>query len=269
MNQWLNGKNIPLIKLENAKCENDSLYIEISQSNNNTMIVPVKINTIASEQWHNFTITGKTNKFSLRTDSQVKSVFVDPDYQVLRHLNKWEIPYSFGRILSEKPLMILPSKKSPDYDVSVKFAEMLKESEYDIEYKSSDDFIKDSSWMKRHLIVLGDTKSNPFFKNIKSIYPESIKLKDTTITIKEQKYSANENILLLNTAHPTNKDKLMTVLYCRKMESPEQFRRLFHYMSYSMVLLNKAKTGKPAAEMEIFPNIEDKPELQYYFMSDK
>ncbi len=269
MSQWLNSTNIPTLKLDNAKIANDSLYLEISQDMTIITSVPVKINTFAGELWQNFTLTGKTNKFAIKTDSKVKSVFVDPDYQVLRNLNKWEIPYSFGRILAEKPLLILPSKKSPDYEVSVKFAEMVKESEYDIDYKSADDFVKDSRWMDRNLIVLGDTKSNFFFKNIKSIYPETIKLKDTTITIREQKYSANENILLLNTSHPTNKDKLMTILYCRNMESPEQFRRLFHYLSYSMVLLSKTKTGRPVADMEIFPNIEDKKELQYYFMCDK
>jgi hypothetical protein len=231
--------------------------------------VPVKINTFDGEIWQNFTLTGKTNKYAIKTDAKVKSVFIDPDYQVLRRLNKWEIPYSFGRILAEKPLLIIPSKKSKDYEVSVKFAEMVKESEYDIDFLSADDLKKDSSWMDRQLIVLGDTKSNPFFKNIKSIYPEIIKLKDTTITIKEQKFSANENVLLLNTSHPVKQGKLMTIIYCRKMESPEQFKRLFHYLSYSMVLLNKAKTGRPVADMEIFPNIEDKKELHHYFVTEK
>ena len=269
MSQWLNSTNIPTLKLENAKCENDSLYLEINQDMTYNIIVPVKINTFAGEQWQNFTLTGKNNKFAIKTDSKVKSVFVDPDYQVLRHLNKWEIPYSFGRILAEKPLLILPSKKSTDYEVSVKFAEMVKESEYDVDFISADDLKKDSSWMKRHIIVLGDNKSNPFFKNLKTIYPSTITLKDTNITINNQKYSSNGNLLLLNTAHPKSQDLLMSIIYCQKMESPEQFKRLFHYLSYSMVFLSKTKTGRPVADMEIFPNMEDKQELQYYFMCDK
>ena len=269
MSQWLNSTNIPTLKIENAKCENDSLFIEISQDMNFYTSVPVKINTFEGEQWQNFTLTGKTNKFAIKSDSKVKSVLVDPDYQVLRHLNKWEIPYSFGRILAEKPLLILPSKKSPDYEVSVKFAEMVKESEYDIDFKSADDLLKDTSWYERHLIVFGDNRSNPFFKNLKTIYPSTITLKDTNITINNQKYSSTGNILLLNTAHPKSQGKLMSIIYCQKMESPEQFRRLFHYLSYSMVFLSKTKTGRPIADMEIFPNIEDKQELQYYFMYDK
>ncbi|MBI5324197.1 MAG: ChaN family lipoprotein [Ignavibacteriae bacterium] len=269
MSQWLNELNIPTIKLENAKIDGDSLFLEISQDMNTTTSVPVKINTFNGEKLVNFTLTGKTNKFAFKPDSKVKSVFVDPDYQVLRHLNKWEIPFSFGRILAERPLMILPSKKSPDYNVSVKFADMVKESEYAIDYRSADEFVKDSSWMDRHLILLGDTKSNPFFKKFKSIYPESVSFKDTNITINNQKYSSNGNILLLNTSSPQNKDRLMTVIYCQNLESPEQFKRLFHYLSYSMVFLSKTKTGRPISDMEIFPNIDDKLELQYYFMCDK
>ncbi|MGA2299019.1 MAG: hypothetical protein ABSG15_15850, partial [FCB group bacterium] len=167
-------------------------------------------------------------------------------------------------VLSDNPLLILPSKKTSDYDVSVKFADLVKESDYKIDFKSCDELTNDD-WQNRSLIVLGNDKSNSFFKNLKNHYPDKVDINGNDLILNDKKFTAEGNLLLLNMQHPQNPDKYTSVINCGKIESPEQFRRLFHYLSYSMVFLSNSKMGRPLSQMEIFPAIKDKKQLLYEF----
>ncbi|MFA6570940.1 MAG: ChaN family lipoprotein, partial [Bacteroidota bacterium] len=115
--QWLKENQVPTLTLENVKQDKDSLRFEINQDLQFYLPVPVRIYTATDTIRQNFTIKDRKNSFAVKTNADVKSITVDLDYQCLRRLNKWEIPFSFGLTLSDNPLLILPSKSSKDYKV--------------------------------------------------------------------------------------------------------------------------------------------------------
>jgi len=264
--QWLMDTKIPTLGIKDVSYSNDTLNLTVTQDMMNYIQVPIRIITDKDTIWEKCIIAGASKKCSFKIPEKIKSVTVDPDYQVLRHLNQWEIPYSFSVALTSNPLLILPPKNNPDYAVSVKLAEMMKESDYKCDVKSVDD-VKDEDWKDRPIMIFGTETSNPFYKNIKSLYPESIKLENENIVVNSQKTSIQGNIFMLNTTHPTaaDKKKYMTLIYYKDIKDAEQFRRLFRYQSYSMVMLAAGKMGRPIAQSEIFPNVTDKTKLEYLF----
>jgi len=262
--QWLKENQIPTLTLENVKQDMDSLRFEINQDLQFYLPVPVRIYTATDTIRQNFTIKDKKNSFAFKTNAVVKSITVDPDYQCLRRLNKWEIPFSFGLTLSDNPLLILPSKSSKDYKVAEDFSKLVIESEYKVDFKSVDD-LKESDWADRSIIVLGNTETNQFFGQMKGHYPAKIDLNGNDIAVDKQKFKSEGNLLLLNCTNPKNADKYASVIYCGNMENTEQFRRLFHYLSYSMVLVSQSKMGRPLSQLEIFPEVKDKKQMEYIF----
>jgi len=246
---WMYDTSIPSIKLANVKKEKDSVYFEINPSTAFYMSVPVKITTETGSTVKFFTISKTTNKYTIKPDGEIKSLQLDPDYQCLRKLNKWEIPYTFSLTLNDNPLLILPSKSSPDYTISVKFAELALESDYKMDYKSIDE-LKDEDWENQSIIVLGNPKENSFFNSLKGKYPDNID---------------DNNMMLMNTGHPKSKDKFMTVIYMSKIDSIDPFRRLFHYLSYSMLIVNRNKAGRPVMTKELFPENADKSNMLFDF----
>jgi uncharacterized iron-regulated protein len=263
--QYLNNTAIPKLKLDNVKLQGDSLTFEVNQDLKYYMSVPVKVITNKGTTWQNCVMTDSVNKFGLKTGAEIRSITVDPDYQCLRRLNKWEIPYSFSLTLGDNPLFILPSKSSKDFAIAQEFAKMVKESDYTMDAKSIDD-VQSADWANRSIIVLGDMTNNNFYKEMVNKYPNGINIVGPEIQVRELKLPAEGNMMLLNCANPKNPEKYLSIIYCSGFGSVDQFRRLFHYQSYSMVLLDKAKPGKPLSQMEIFPTLMDRGQLEYKFV---
>lgn len=264
INRWLRGSSIPTLKLDYMSFDGDTVRFNINQSDNYTSVVPVVLRTSVGEQKMYCTITEEKNRFSIHPQGIPLSLQVDKDYEALRRLYKWEIPYSFNQTLANNPLIILPSEKSPDYKIALQLAEEMVEAEYNVEFKSVDK-IQAQDWQNRTIIVVGNEKSNKFFNTLNGKYPKDINIQNGQIIIEEKNYNYNDNLLLVNMAHPSNPDLFAAVIYTDKMDNIAPFKRLFRYMSYSLVLLGKSKTGRPLAEREIFPDIENKSELIYKF----
>jgi uncharacterized iron-regulated protein len=252
MRQWLTTKEIPKLTLDYLSFDGDSLRFNINQFGTSlTAVVPVEITTDKGTDKVYYTITKEKNRFSYKPKGELKSMRIDKNYEVLRHLYKWEIPYSFNQVLNQKPLIILPSNKSSDYKTAHQLAEMMKQS-YGCDYVNSDN-IADSVWQNRSIVVLGNQKSNTFFAKLNGKYPENVSVNGNSITIENKQYETKDNLLLLNMAHPTNENEFATVILSDKFDDIKPFRRLFHYLSYSMVLLNKNRRGRPLKTLEIFP----------------
>ena len=265
--QWLMDVKVPNLTLKDVKHENDTLNFAVSQDMMNYMSVPVRIITEKDTVWKNCILSGGVKRLSFYFKEKIKSVTVDPNYQVLRRCNKWEIPYSFSQTLADSPLVVLPSKAHADYSVTMKLAEMMKESDFACDIKSVDE-VKDADWKDRTIIVVGTEVSNPFFKNLTSLVPDNIKLDKESVLVDNKPTSIQGNILLMNTRHPdvsNDKKKFMTIIYCKDIKDAEQFRRLFRYSSYSLVMLAAGKMGRPLVQMEYFPIVNDKSKLEYLF----
>ncbi|MFC2129950.1 ChaN family lipoprotein [Bacteroidota bacterium] len=252
-NQWLKNKDIPSLLIDSVKAEDDVVSFRINQDGDFYMVVPVRITTEKEIIWQNCTISKESNEFSFPVESEVKEVEIDPEYQALRHLNKWEIPYTFSNSLNDNPLVILPTMKSREYNSAKDFIELLNKSGYTAEGKSYDD-VTLSDWENRSLIVLGYEDINPFLQELYGKYPEGITLKKNVLSVDGKDYTIDDNILMMNYSHPKNTEKSLTVIGYTALESPEQLRRLFHYMSYPMLLISKTKMGRPLVSKELYPS---------------
>jgi aminopeptidase N len=264
INQWLNSKNIPELTLDDVDYDDNKISFEINQDAKFYMSVPVVIDYGDSKEKKYFNIEAENNKFSADVKKEPKSITLDPEYECLRKLNKWEIPYSFSLTLTDKPLLILPSKKSSAYPIYEQVAGMMKESGYEIDFKSVDD-LEDNDWEERSIIVAGDASTNSFFGKIMDKIPDNIKIKDSTFVVDDKSFNAIDNLMLLNYAHPEEDGKYMTLIYINNPANIDPFRRIFRYLSYSMLITNKTKAGRPQSQMELFPKAKDKEKLEYKF----
>ncbi len=250
--QWLNKKNIPLFKIQNVKHNANKFTVEIIQDDNFYTLLPLQINTDLDTTEYLIKIDKDTTIFEFQSENDVQSIKLDPEFKTFRKLYYWEIPYTFNRILNSKPLIILPKKDEEQYEIAIAFAKELKESRYNNDYISCDDISKEQ-WIDRPLIILGNPEINSFFDQIKNFYPENISLEDDELIIEDETFDLDNNLLMINYSHPTNKSLPTTIIAYTELDDVEQLRRLFHYMSYSMLLIDKVKREKPLFNKELFP----------------
>jgi hypothetical protein len=251
-NQWLKTKDVPSVSFESVDYSGKTLKVQLKQDLRGYSLIPVKITTDSTSIWKNIKLDGVVADTSFDVEGIVRQVELDPDYQVLRRLNYWEMPYTFNSAMNSNPIIILPSKKSAQYSIAEEFVKMFTESGYKADAKSCDD-IKNEDWENRSFMVIGDDKSNTFHTQLVGKFPAGIDYKTNILTGNGKEIKNDDNILLMNFGHPNDKEKYATIIGYNEIESAEQFRRLFHYSSYSMVMINKTKMGRPVFSKEIFP----------------
>lgn len=252
MEQWLNEIDEPILKLDNVSFENDSISLEISQDKDFYLSVPVELITDKDSIKIYVILKSKQNSFKIYKPANLKSIRIDPYYEVLRKIYPWEIPTSLNQTLADKPLIVLPSKNSNEYSVLVDFAKLILESDYKVEYKSVDD-LNENDWLNRSLIVIGNQKNNDFFSRLNGKYPKGINIKDNEFEIDGKYYGAEQNMMLLNMAHPVTQGKFCSIIYNSNIDSINPLKRFFRYLSYSMIVIDKDVAGKSVAQKEIFP----------------
>ncbi len=250
--QWLNLKERPTLKLNVTNVTGGKLDFVISQDLEFIMNVPLLINTDKGEIRKEVLIKDKENKYSLGVEGNIKQVSLDPDYQVLRHLNSFEIPYTFASTLNNNPLVILPKEDSKTYQVSAEFVDMLNQSGYKCDHTTADKVTK-KDWSNRPILVLGSQKDNSFYAEFNGKYPTEFNIENDVLKADNKEIPLEGNLLLINMTHPGNKDLPVTIVAYEDMESSDQLKRLFHYMSYSMLMISQTKHGRPLYSQEIFP----------------
>lgn len=260
--QWLNEPDEPKLELHNVKLENDSVAFEILQDKDFFLSVPVEMITNRDSIKTYLHIKSKKNSFKLNKPANLITLRVDPYYEVLRKIYPWEIPTSFNQTLTDNPMVVLPSKNSVEYPALEEFAKLMIESDYRVEYKSVDD-LSENDWIDRSLVVIGDYKSNNFLNKFSNKYPKGINIQDDEFIIDGKKYRTDQNIMLLNIAHPISPGKFCSIIYNTNIDSVNPLKRLFRYLSYSMVVIDKEVAGKSVAQKEIFPDLNMSDVLRF------
>lgn len=259
--QWLYEKEIPTLKIANVDRDDNKVSFNINSNMDIYSKIPVLFEGDEESKIEYFTINKTDNKFEYDAGFRVEKVLIDPDYQVLRELYQWEKPYSFNRTLGDNPIVILPEKDSEEYELSKKFVRLLKQSGYDFDSKSIDD-VDNSSIKHNSLILLGNINNNKIIKRVVRKLPDNIEIEDDEIEFDdENELDPSEHIMLINSDHPKNKNKLCTVIYYDDLQDLNSLARFFHYQSYSMVTLKIGQRGRPLYDMEIYPSGYDKDEL--------
>lgn len=252
MDQWLNEFDEPGLKLDNVSFNGDSISLDISQDKDFYLSVPVELITDRDSFKTYVILKSKQNSFQIYKPANLKSIRIDPYYEVLRKIYPWEIPTSLNQTLADNPLIVLPSKNTDGYSVLVDFAKLMIESDYKVEYKSVDD-LNENDWLNRSLIVIGNQNSNNFFSRFNGKYPKGININDNEFEIDGKIYSATQNMMLLNMTHPVTQGKYCSIIYNSNIDSINPLKRFFRYLSYSMIVIDKDVAGKSVAQKEIFP----------------
>ncbi|MCK5742448.1 MAG: hypothetical protein KAH48_09540, partial [Chlorobi bacterium] len=202
--------------------------------------------------------------FSFDAPGKALSIEIDPEYGTLRRLNSWEKPFTMGNTLNNKPIIILPSKSSADYDKTVLFVENLKENGYDVDYKSAD-ILSDSDWKNRPMMLLGNPSNNPLMMKINSKLPNDIRLSGKKLTVEGKSYDIDKHTFSLNFAHPNNPELPATLIAFDSIDSEKSLSRLFHYMTASILLIDKKKGRRPLIMKELLPETSQNNSMRYVF----
>lgn len=266
--QWLKSKEIPKLKLGNVNLKNNMAEFEIFQDLDFYTSVPVVFSGRNNSKKEHFIIKDSVQKFSFDAGFKVEKVQIDPDYEVLRKLYKWEMPYSLNRTVNDKPIVVIPANNAPGHDISARFLEMLKESGYNFPSYTVDE-LNDSLLKENSLILLGNTKNNNIIKQAVELLPNHIKITEEFINVSGSNLPFADHILMMSIDHPTSRDKLCTAICFTDVETIRPFNRLFHYMSFSLVMLDNKKPGKPALQSTIMPGGYDTDATTYYLKQNE
>jgi uncharacterized iron-regulated protein len=256
INDWIKSKEIPTIKFaENPVINNDSAIVTISNSIKRVLSVPITINysEISASEKHYLMLKDTVNKFTISVKSGVKSIELDSELETLRKLNSWEKPFSFNRTLSSKPIVVLPEKTSPDFLIAMKYVEIMKESGFDFEYNTLENLNSDDLKFSS-LILLGSIKSNKLISEYSKQFPDGLNLNINGFKYEDKFTDFKNDILMASIEHLFDPDKNCTIIYYDSLTDVAPLNRLIHYQSYSLVLLNSQRTGRPVYNCEIFPN---------------
>ena len=255
INQWLNSKDIPTLKLVSNKMEGDSIVVVISQTGKFIISVPILFTGTDKSTKEYFMIQDSLTTIKYLPKFKVNTIQIDPEYEVLRKLYNWEKPYSFNRTLNDKPIVVLPNIQSEfgdiDFPASQGFVGQLKESGYNFE-SVDEKGLSEEQMNTNSLILLGNFHDNKFIKD--AIEKSGVvKMNGNNFVFEGKTIETKDNIALMNIKHPYNPTKLCTIIYFENQENPDALKRIFHYLSYSLIVLSNSKPGKPIHQMEIFP----------------
>lgn len=262
INNWLNSQDVPKVELStinSKKIANNKFELAINKSNN--LITTVEININRGGKWENRFVTLKNNVTKVQIDkaSDITEIVLDKNYKGLRKLFKWEKSFTFNKILSSEPLIVLPSEQSPNYEIAKKFYDEMIASGYKCRLITSDKLTTQEIATKS-IIALGNQSDNKAIELLKSNLPKDIIFSNNEIEYPQGKLNIDGAVLMANIEHPSNSEQYACIINFDKLSSFDPLRRLFHYQSYSLALLDIKKPGKPIYSTEIFPNVKDKKE---------
>lgn len=263
INDWIKTKEIPNLKFTNSPIvANDSVTISITSDIKRVMSVPVSLHFIDNNEIekHYVLIKDTLNQFTFPINKKLKSIALDNELESLRKLYHWEKPFSFNRVLSSKPILILPEKTSPDYAIAMKYVNTMKESGYDFEYYTHDN-VPQAELNHSSLILLGSAKSNKITAEYSKQLPQNLKLSKDGFSYDGKFTDFKDDIMMANVEHLHSKEKFVSIIYYDNLADVSPLNRLIHYQSYSLVLLNSKRSGRPTYNCEIYPVSTSKSEI--------
>lgn len=264
--QLLHKTDIPRVWLGETLFDpvNMQLTINIHQEADLLLALPVTISNAQKAVTEVLWLDSAENIFKVTIDFIPGEIRIDPDYQSLRRLESWEKPYKLYRTLNDNPIVVMPDPDSADHKAAERMLQMMQDSGYDFRVKQAS-AITDNLLKNNSMIVLGSIQSNNLLVTAAAALPEGVAFQENGVTIDEQLYENGKHLLLLNSDHPVNKEKLFTAVYFHQLDDVAAFRRLFHYQHVSLVLLSSDQPGRPLAQQEIMPSGHDKSRLWRVF----
>ncbi|RLD83656.1 MAG: signal protein PDZ, partial [Bacteroidetes bacterium] len=183
--QWIDRKGAPTLSISNVSSNGNKLHFKLKQTQNEKVFnikVPVAIYTEGSSEvvWKSVAMNKKEQKFTFDLVQKPLRVEVDPQFNIMRRLDRKEVPSSLSQVFGEtKSTIIVPanSKSKAAYQKMAETWKATQESQGKSVTIVNDMDIKNIP-VDQSVWVLG-YKNKFYGKDLKTIYKDSFNASNT------------------------------------------------------------------------------------------
>ncbi len=183
--QWIDRKGAPALSISNVSSNGNKLHFTLKQIQNEGVFkvnIPVAIYTEGNNEvvWKSVAMTKKEQKYTFDLAQKPLRVKVDPQFNIMRRLDRKEVPSSLSQVFGETKSTIIVPANSKSKEAYQKMAEIWKATQEsqgksvaiinDIDIKNIP--VDQSGW------VLG-YENNFYGKELKTIYKDSFNASNT------------------------------------------------------------------------------------------
>lgn len=183
--QWIDRKGAPALSISNVSSNGNKLHFMLKQTQNEGVFkvnIPVAIYTEGNNKvvWKSVEMTEKEQKFTFDLAQKPLRVEVDPQFNIMRRLDRKEVPSSLSQVFGEtKSTIIVPanSKSKAAYQKMAETWKATQESQGKSVAIVNDNDIKNIP-VDQSVWILG-YENNFYGKELKTIYKDGFNASNT------------------------------------------------------------------------------------------
>ncbi len=261
--QWIQRKGAPQIQLKSVQLKQDQMEVTLTQIQEETYRLYIPIEVFFSDSTtvvHRIWLEEKEQTFQLPIEGRVLQMTVDPYYDLLRKLEKDEIPPTLSEIFSkEEALVVLPDNCPPavlqNYQ---KFAETMSEGEEGIKITESIN-LSEADLQSKSLYLLGTPSQNSIINKIQWETGMPFQFKNNQIMFQGMPIPGSDDVSILVSRRPSSEENVCIISIGENQKTGRIAKLMSHYGKYSYLLFTDGKNKIK----EIFP-VSDSPMVQVF-----
>ncbi|MGR3295642.1 MAG: M1 family metallopeptidase [Candidatus Bathyanammoxibius sp.] len=265
--QWVFEKGAPRLELRGAAVEGPEkgggykVNFELSQDAPvYRLLVPVVLVTEDGKRHgHKLVMNSQRQSYSLSSESRPRALYVDPEFEVFRHLLPGETPPTLDKVLGEEGMLIVYPTEG-DSSLIKEYKAMSPGLKQHAPVKSDVEVATNKRYLTHALFALGGPDNNLVVKGLLQFLPPSLKFEKDSFVFKGTKYDKEGMALAFCLSNPHNKDHGVSIFFGLSPEAVSAAgHKLTHYGKYSYVLFDNGTS----VDKGVFP--EEKNPLSAVF----
>ena len=242
--QWVDRTGAPELAIKEIKTtESNNHYMTeitlVQQQDADIFLIdiPVVITTEPGKIRKVVFMDSRKQNFTFTTKSKPIKVEVDPEFDIFRNLDAFEIPPSLSKVFGADKILIVLPENAPDEELDryETLAEKWSAGEKDKFIITKDDDL-DTLPGDRAIWFLGH-KNRYTDHFVKSLSKYNVTLNEYVIDFKTSKFDLANNSIIATARHPENPSLAMVWMSIDKNEAvPGLVRKLPHYGKYSYLI---------------------------------
>jgi aminopeptidase N len=251
--QWLERKGAPQVQLSSVLLKDKNIEITLSQVQEGAYRLYVPIEVVSGDSTrviHRVWLEDSEQTFQLPVEGEARKITVDPDYDLLRKLERDEIPPTLSEIFSkEEALIILPDNCTPTALQNYKkFAETMSEGVESIKITDVSN-LSDTELQEKSLYLLGTPKQNSIINKVAWGSDLPFEIKNNQIQIHGNPIPGTDDVSALVARRPNSTENICIISFGENQQTGRIANLISHYGKYSYLLF----TGGKNKIKEIFP----------------
>jgi aminopeptidase N len=261
--QWLKRRGAPQIQLKSVQLNENRIDVTLTQAQEELYRLYVPIEVFMSDSStvvHRIWLEEKEQTFKLPLVGKAVSLTVDPHYDLLRKLEKTEIPPTLSEIFSkEEALIILPDNCTPavlrNYQ---KFAETMSEGEEGMKISEIVN-LSETDLQSKSLYLLGTPSQNSIFGKIQWDKEMPFQIRNNQVIVHGSAIPGSDDVSILVSRRPESGENICIIAMGENQKTGRVANLISHYGKYSYLLFSDGKNKIK----EIFP-VSNSP-MVYWF----